>query len=122
MQNARQATPLTVEPTTIAYVRCDGLERQGARFPCPRDRLFERRARAVMENLPKCPRASELEPGELDLRLQLSRWGGVAEVSVRGASSATERVVLACAEPALRELTSTLRSRLAIVSLRFEVR
>jgi hypothetical protein len=75
-----------------------------------------------MEDLPKCPRASELEPGELDLRLQLSRWGGVAEVSVRGASRATERVVLACAEPALRELTSTLRSRLAIVSLRFEVR
>jgi hypothetical protein len=113
---------LRITPTTVAYVRCDGLERPGTRFPCPRDRPLEQRAQAIVTALPSCLATGQLRRGELEVRLALSPVGAVSLREVRARPPVTQEAISACIEPAVRGLTTTLQPQLGIVVLRFEVR
>jgi hypothetical protein len=111
-----------VEPSVIAYLRCEGVATKGGRFPCPRDRVLERRLKEIVAGLPQCAHASSIEPGSFELRAELRRAGTIVEHTVRGPSAAAEQAVRACVATRLERVQSSLHPSRMIVSLRFEAR
>lgn len=96
-----------VVPGRMAYLRCDGAERPGARYPCPRDEVLEGKVWAAIEALPDCDLALPAD-ADLDLRLEF-RGGRQTEADLRGGDAAGRRAVAAC----LPGLSEGLQTRVA---------
>jgi hypothetical protein len=104
----------------VVYRRCDGLEQQDLRFPCPRDRRLEADVWAVLQNLPQC-REAKPGLGQAQLRLEVRRKAAIDIVFERpsGGQSLNLRAVSKCAGPRLAGLHTRLRSRHAVVTFGF---
>jgi hypothetical protein len=118
-----QHKPARFERGIVAYVRCDGLERKGARFPCPRDRELETRIFTTLAKLPACRQAT-LGLGQGEVRLE---WkdGNAPTIDVRGGNdgaSLNERAVSQCVAKALGTTRPKLHSAHWIVAFRFALR
>jgi hypothetical protein len=104
----------------VVYLRCDGLERQKKRFPCPRDRKLEAHVWEALRVLPQC-RGADPGFGEAELRLTLHRKAMPrVDIGPPGdGRSLNLRAVSQCTGPGLARLRSRLRSPHAIVTFRF---
>lgn len=107
----------------VAYTRCDGLERPGSRYPCPRDRKLEDEVWQTLERLSQCT-AADPGRGTAEVRLTL-RKSAAPSVDLKPATSGPSldlRAVSKCAGPRLAQARSRLRSPHAVVSFRFGLR
>jgi hypothetical protein len=122
---ARPSDPphrLSVAPSFIAYLRCEGVRQRKGRYPCPRDRALELGMREVIQNLPTCREAHAISRGMFDVRLELGKEGAVTDLHVKAPNEDADRAVRACAAAAFRKLHTTLRPTRMIVSMRFKAR
>ncbi len=104
----------------VAYLRCDGVERPGERFPCPRDRALEERVWNSLSSLERC--TADLAPGQGETRLMF-RGGSPAKVSWRvpKGSGLNLRSVSKCVDSQLANTRSALRSRRLLVAFHFSM-
>jgi hypothetical protein len=113
---------LSVAPSFIAYLRCEGVRQRKGRYPCPRDRALELGMREIIQNLPTCREAHAISRGMFDVRLELGKTGAVTDLHVKAPNEDADRAVRACAAAAFRKLQTTLRPTRMIVSMRFKAR
>jgi hypothetical protein len=109
------------EVGSVAYVRCDGLERARERYPCPRDRAFEQQVWRTLERLPDCT-AADPGRGEAEVRFTLRRAAAAPGVEIKSATSGpslNSRAVSKCVSSKLRQARTRLRSTHTVVSFRF---
>jgi hypothetical protein len=125
------ATPAPAAPRSVtklargfvAYLHCDGLERPGRRYPCPRDPALEAQVWRILQSLAHC-RDDKPGAGSAELRLTWHGWEP-AKIELRSPEpppSLNLQAVTKCAEPALSALRSRLRSPRLMVSFRFALR
>jgi hypothetical protein len=116
----RKLPKRSFEMGVVAYTRCDGLERPGARYPCPRDRKLEDEVWQTLERLSQCT-AADPGRGAAEVRLTLRRAAapGVDLKPATSGPSLNLRAVSKCAGPKLAQTRSRLRSPHAVVSFRF---
>ncbi len=102
----------------VAYVRCEGIERPGERFPCPRDRVLESRVwRMLAAQLPQCLTT----PGIVDVRLEFKRHI-VMRIRTRvDGAGLTGTAVEKCVGRSLRRVRTALAPDRMIVSFRFSL-
>jgi hypothetical protein len=105
----------------IAYVRCNSIEQQPGRFPCPRDRTLERSAWAALDELTRCPR---LGPGSADVRLEFGREGppSVHVLGPRQGDALDRALVTKCAGTALGQTRTDLQADRLLVAFEVTVR
>jgi len=115
----RRAKPI-FEPGVVAYVRCEGLEQRGSRFPCPRDRKLEEHVWHALAQLADCT-DPELGRGSAELRLTLakSRTHAVDFRSSAVGPSLNLRALTKCAGGKLANARTSLKAPHAVVSFRF---
>lgn len=108
------------EMGVVAYTRCDGLERPGSRYPCPRDRRLESEVWQTLERLSHCT-AADPGRGAAEVRLTLHKAAapGVELKPATRGRSLNLRAVSKCAGPKLAQARTRLRSPHAVVSFRF---
>jgi len=106
-------------PGRVAYLRCDGLATRNARYPCPRDRAFERAVWHALGGLRDCAAVAE---GPLELRVEIAR-GARPSFEMRGPDDARgqARAASACTAEALAPLQSALVPIRMVVSFSFEL-
>lgn len=122
----RTAASRAVVLGTVAYLRCDGVELHGGRFPCPRDRALEAAGWQILEGLSGCTNGDP-GAGTLEARIELAGHDTVdarfSQVEPAGAGAGLElRAVDRCVGAALRALHSELAPSRMIVSFRVELR
>jgi hypothetical protein len=104
----------------VAYLRCDGLERQKRRFPCPRDRRFEANVWSTLQELTRC---KNVDPGvgQAELRLTLhGRQPLTFEFAAPpNGRSLNLRAVSQCTSRRLPKLRARLRTEHGLVTFRF---
>lgn len=116
----RKLPKRSFEMGVVAYTRCDGLERPGSRYPCPRDRKLEDEVWQTLERLSQCT-AADPGRGAAEVRLTL-RKAAAPGVDLKPAASGPSlnlRAVSKCAGPKLAQARTRLRSPHAVVSFRF---
>lgn len=105
-------------PGRVAYLRCDGLATRRGRFPCPRDRQFERAVWQALRGLERC---ALLAPGPLELRVEISS-AHAPSFELRAEERERERTARVCLGAALAGVATTLRPERMLVSFAFELR
>lgn len=121
--SAKRRTPkYEFEQGVFAYVRCDGEERRGARFPCPRDRKLEELVWSTLESLTTC----ETDPGrgsaEVRLTLRKDKIHGVEWKPSTSGPSLNLRAVAKCAGAKLADARTRLKAPEGLVSFRFSLK
>ncbi len=115
-----EAYGLVVERGRLAYLQCPGAE--GADGRCPRDRELEARVWTILDELPGCPQAPQVE-GTGDLRLHLR---GDEPTTLRfrdwGEAPLPLGPLSACLGPPIEGLRTQLGARAVVVSFRFRLR
>lgn len=106
----------------VAYLHCDGLERPGRRFPCPRDPALEAQVWRILHDLAQC---TDDNPGAGSAEVRLT-WHGSEppKIELRSPEPPPSRnlqAVSKCAERAFLGLRPRLRSARLMVSFRFEL-
>jgi hypothetical protein len=124
-ERAPTASPRGVRHLTrgqVAYVRCDGLAREGSRFPCPRDRQFERDVWSALRGLEDCALASSAR-GAAEIRIEFARAApAIVRVTKADAPTLDPQIVTECSGQALSAARTTLRPERMVVSFHFELR
>lgn len=117
---AKRRTKPTFEPGVVAYVRCEGSEKKGARFPCPRDRKLEEIVWQVLAGLAQC-NEPDLGRGSAELRLTLESSRVVISEWKPAVSGPTLnlRAVAKCLTGKLGNTRTSLTGRESVVSFRF---
>jgi hypothetical protein len=116
----RKHAKRSFEMGVVAYTRCDGLERPGTRYPCPRDRKLEDQVWETLERLSQCT-AADPGRGAAEVRLTLKK-AAAPDVDLKPATSGPSlnlRAISKCAGPKLAQARTRLRSPHAVVSFRF---
>ena len=120
---AKHRTPKReLEQGVIAYVRCDGAEQRGARFPCPRDRKLEEQVWRTLDVLTTC----DTDPGrggaELRLTLRRSQIHAVEWKPSAPGPGLNLRAVSKCTGAKLADARTRLKAPEGLVSFRFSLK
>ena len=120
---AKRHTPrYAFEQGLIAYVRCDGEERRGARFPCPRDRKLEEQVWQTLEGLTTCDADPGRGSAEVRLTLRKAQIHGVEWKPSTAGPSLNLRAVAKCAGAKLADTRTHLKAPEGLVSFRFSLK
>ncbi len=119
--DAARRAGLSFRQGTVAYLRCDGVERRG-RFPCPRDEVLEAAVWPLIQAVTACPTGPD-RAGEADVRLDY-RADGAPEIRWRDTfPDDTVRLdrerVLGCLRGPLEATRQSLGAERLLMSFRF---
>ncbi len=106
----------------VAYLRCDGLERRGRRFPCPRDPALEA---AVWRDLAALPGCTHVALGQGPFEARLGFLGaGAPTVDLRGTAETALHLdaVRQCVADRLTRNRTRLGSPRLVVAFHAELR